>query len=254
MVAAVPSLVGAPRIMLDFGTGQQIPQTVSAAAQYSSAQQSLYGIWDWNLSHWNSVSTTQYASLGAPQTIGVSGLQIQTVLGTFNSTGTGTGNGLRTVSSNPVCWAGATECAGGNNKYGWYFPLTTSTGPASPEQVIFSPILELGTFIVNTTIPANNSPTTCSSSTARGWTMALDPATGGAFQNSFFGTSNNTFISISNQVVSGIALNAVGSPSIVTANNLPYLVNQTVTGVGAVNAINPPGGAQSKRLTWTQKR
>lgn len=84
--------------------------------------------------------------------------------------------------------------------------------------------------------------------------MALDPSTGGAFQNSFFATSNGQFIAINNHIVSGIALNAVGSPSIVTANNAPYLVNQTITGVGAVNAVNPPSGTANKRLTWVQKR
>lgn len=254
VVAAVPALAGGPRVMVNFGTGIELPQTLNQAARYASAQQSLYGIWDWDLTAWNGKSTTQYATLTGAHTVNVSNLQVQTILGTYNSTGTGTGNGLRTVSSNPVCWQGATECSVGNTKYGWYFPLATSTGLASPEQIIYSPILQFGTFIVNTTIPANDSPTSCTSSGATGWTMALDPATGGAFKNSFFGTASNTFISIENQVVSGIALNAVGSPSVVTANNAPYLVNQTVTGVGAVNAINPPGGSQSKRLTWTQKR
>ena len=80
--------------------------------------------------------------------------------------------------------------------------------------------------------------------------MAIDPATGGAFQTAFFATSGGTVIGGS-VIVSGIASNATGSPSIVTANGKPYMINQTQTGVPKINQVIPPP-ANGQRLTWLQ--
>jgi type IV pilus assembly protein PilY1 len=44
----------------------------------------------------------------------------------------------------------------------------------------------------------------------------------------------------------------VGSPSVVTANGKPYMVNQTVNSVPTVNEIYPPGGSTGQRLSWLQ--
>ncbi|HET8706025.1 MAG TPA: hypothetical protein VFM46_06965, partial [Pseudomonadales bacterium] len=148
-------------------------------------------------------------------------------------------------------WKGLTNCAS-NTQLGWKLALPVSS--AGAEQVIYNPILSFGSFIVNTTIPAVNSPITCNASAASGWTMAVDVSTGGAFQKSFFGDVSKNFVTSNGSVVSGIALNAVGSPSVVTANKSPWLVNQTISGIGAVNAINPPAGSKSHKLTWIQKR
>jgi len=120
--------------------------------------------------------------------------------------------------------------------------------------VIYNPISYSGAFIVNTTVPASNSPFACSANLPTGWTMALNPTSGGALPNSFFADSSNNFVTINGSVVSGIALNATGSPSVVTAANDPYLVNQTTSGIGTVNKINPPGGSVGGRITWTQLR
>jgi type IV pilus assembly protein PilY1 len=150
--------------------------------------------------------------------------------------------------------SGATVTAAGTD-YGWYLSLPGFNGVSwvgasnQTEQVIYSPIESEGAFIVNTVIPANNSPLTCNAVTASGWTMALNPATGGGFTNSFFSDNTGNVISGS---ISGIALNAVGSPSVVTANGKPYLVNQTVSTVPTINQINPPGGQNGSRLTWLQ--
>jgi hypothetical protein len=54
--------------------------------------------------------------------------------------------------------------------------------------------------------------------------------------------------------VTGIALNGTGSASDVIAGTQPYLVTQTINGVGAIVAINPPSTSGGKRLTWIQKR
>jgi type IV pilus assembly protein PilY1 len=260
-----------PYILVEFGTGSLQAQSVTSSAVYSAGPQTLYGVWDWNMGVAGSPGSA-YAGLtagtsGAPTTaapITQSTLEQQTITSTTVASGSTTILGYRTVSENTVCMvgttcttvnsSGATVTAAGTD-YGWYLSLPGFNGVSwvgasnQTEQVIYSPIESEGAFIVNTVIPANNSPLTCNAVTASGWTMALNPATGGGFTNSFFSDNTGNVISGS---ISGIALNAVGSPSVVTANGKPYLVNQTVSTVPTINQINPPGGQNGSRLTWLQ--
>ncbi|XRD86302.1 hypothetical protein ISN73_16285 [Dyella acidisoli] len=263
-----------PYVLVEFGTGSIEPQSVTSSAIYSAGPQTLYGIWDWNLGAAGTAGTG-YAGLtvggtGTPTAsapITQSTLEQQTITSTTTATGSTSILGYRTVSENTVCMQGstcATTDSNGNlvntagTMFGWYLNLPAYNGVSwvggsnQTEQVIYSPIESEGAFIVNTTIPANNSPLSCTVVTTAGWTMALNPATGGGFSaQSFFADTTGTVISGS---ISGIALSAVGSPSVVTANGHPYLVNQTVSGVGTVNQINPPGGQKGQRLTWLQLR
>jgi type IV pilus assembly protein PilY1 len=248
VVVSTPAASGSNRLLVDFGTGQEIPLTLSSPTTYATGTQSLYGVWDWDMGAWNTLSTAvKYASKTGSRTLASSNLTAQTI--TLLSSGSGTSPATRTVSNNAVCWSSSTTCASGNTKYGWYINL-----PTSGEQVIYNPIVYSGAFIVNTTVPANNSPFACSAYLPTGWTMALSPTSGGALPNSFFADAGNNFVTINGSVVSGVALNATGSPSVVTAANDPYLVNQTTSGIGTVNRINPPGGTQGGRITWTQLR
>jgi Tfp pilus tip-associated adhesin PilY1 len=93
--------------------------------------------------------------------------------------------------------------------------------------------------------------------------MAVNPATGGAFTNSFFGTPSHNFLNVtttdssgntSTSVVSGVALGGTGSTSVVVQGTQSYLVTQTVSGTGALMSINPPGGLVGSRLTWIERR
>jgi type IV pilus assembly protein PilY1 len=266
IVASVPANAGPPRIMIDFGTGQQIPFTNTGAATYASGAQALYGIWDWNMggvNGWNSKGSTQYASLTAPQTIFPSGPSANLQTQTVTTTGMD-----RSVSANAVCWSGTTTCTSGNNQFGWVLTL-----PATNEQVTFNPILELGIFIVNTTIPPTNSPTTCASTTPTGFTMAISPTTGGSFPASVFADSTGSF---NNLNISGVEWNGTGSGEVVTSGGTGtvgskvYYVTQTSSvgtgssGVGNGNGtttqplppqqMNVSGGTQGARLTWVQRR
>jgi type IV pilus assembly protein PilY1 len=280
-VASV-SAGAAPRVLVEFGTGQQTAFTNSTAAAYASAQQALYGVWDWNMGSWNSLAnaTVKYDSLSSgPILSGTGQLQAQTILGSYTSTGAACGgasgpynctDSLRTVSNTTVCWADiVATCANPTAQYGWYLNLDFGNAnpndpndlgapyPANPtvdEQVIFNPTLQDGAFIVNTTIPPTNSLRACASTSAGGWTIAINPATGGSFTNSFFGDANHNFTNIGNQIVSGIALSGTGSVSVVTKGTATYAVTQTVSGTGAITAINPPGGTQGSRITWIEKR
>jgi type IV pilus assembly protein PilY1 len=103
----------------------------------------------------------------------------------------------------------------------------------------------------------------CFAAGESGWTMAVNPATGGAFTNSFFGTPSHNYLNVtttdtgggsSSSAVSGVALSGTGSSSIVAAGNQNYLVTQTVNGTGASMSVNPPGGTVGSRLTWTERR
>ena len=250
-VAIVPAVTGNPRVVLQFGTGQQSAQTVSSAASYASGSQSLYGIWDWEMSNWSTLAKLPSTGSTAPianSTI-TNNLQNQTITGAYAATTTNGVTGYRTVSNAKVCWQGSTTCVTGNNKYGWKLDL-----PSSGEQIIYSPILSQGAFIVNTTIPADNSPLSCTAGLNSGWTMAINPETGGAFTKSFFGNASNNFVNILGGQVNGIQVGAVGSPSVVTAGGKPFLVNQTTSGTGNVSKIFPPGGTVGGRLTWQQIR
>ena len=287
---------------MEFGTGKQTPFSNNAASTYSTTQQYLIGVWDWNFSGnpsgstpvagaWNTISNTHYASLPVTGTSspssalsGFSNLEAQTISSTtYNAafatsvagcTGSGcaTNDYYRTISSNTVCWAGGTtSCSSG--QYGWYLSLTSgcpdtydpsgllpSSSCASTaqiyEQVIFNPTLQDGTFIVNTTIPPTTSLAQCSSTAAGGWTMAVNPTTGGAFTNSFFGASNHTFLNVGSppMPISGIALSGTGSPTVVVQGTNSYLVTQTTSGSGAIVQMNPPGGTTGSRITWIEKR
>ena len=281
VIVALVTAGGARRVMLEFGTGRQIPFSVTSAATYSNTQQALYGVWDWNMGSWNSKSAAKYASLptatgiAAPTSTitGTGSLEQQTITATYDASLAGSATSstpssayyYRTVSANTICWADTSGC----NQYGWY--LNLSAGYANPtdpnglqsantnypyvyEQVIFNPVLEAGAFIVNTTIPPTSSLATCAATSAAGWTMAIDPATGGAFPNSFFGDANHNFLNVNNQAISAIALSGTGSPSFVTQGTMTYMVTQTVSGTGAITAVNPQGGIKGTRLTWIEKR
>jgi type IV pilus assembly protein PilY1 len=248
MVLSVPASSGSNRLMVALGTGQEAPLTLTSATAYASGTQSLYGIWDWDMAGWNTLSTAvQYATLTGRRTITTTLLTAQTI--SLLSSGSPTVPATRTLSNNTVCWQGTSTCGGTNNKLGWMIAL-----PDSSEQVIYNPIVFAGALIVNTTVPAGNGLFSCASNLPTGWTMALSPTNGGALPASFFADANNNFVTVNGSVVSGIGLNAAGSPSVVTAAGSPYLVNQTTSGVGTVNKINPPGGTQGGRLTWTQLR
>ncbi|HTV85702.1 MAG TPA: PilC/PilY family type IV pilus protein [Dyella sp.] len=271
VVAVTPTNNGLPRVMVEFGTGNVVPQSVSSSIQYAGGQQTLYGVWDWDVGQ--AAPTTGYAGLigssSAPSAvINYSQLVTQSVTDQTNATTSGTGQGYRTLSSNAVCFAGTTctttsgttTTTSTGTAFGWLLNLPGYNGLPSPgvggvnqtEQVIYSPIETEGAFIVNTVVPANNSPTSCTVEAALGWTMALNPGTGGALAESFFANSSGQFVTLNNAAVGGIALNATGSPSVVTAAGLPFLVSQTSTGAGTVNPIQPPLGGKTQRLTWLQ--
>jgi type IV pilus assembly protein PilY1 len=274
IVASVPATPNA-RVLVEFGTGQQVPFTTTSAATYSQQQQYLYGVWDWNMTGWNAKLSTQYATMPV-STGAVSGITklVQQTITSYSGT-----TDYRTLSSNTICWAGITTTGcSTNNNYGWYLALTTGYAnsadvnlpsatqsttkptPAVYEQVIYSPVLADGAFVVNTTIPATGSLATCSTTAAGGWTMGIDPASGGSIP--FFSSSNISNTTTSN--ISGLGLSASGSVSTVNSGNNVYVLLQTpppanctanCSGNGiTVKQVIPNAATGGNRLTWIQRR
>ncbi|WP_213952712.1 MULTISPECIES: pilus assembly protein [unclassified Variovorax] len=247
-VSSVVAASTAPRLMVTFGTGQIYPQTLTSAATPTTGTQYMFGIWDWDMAAWNNKGSAQYTSLATAQTVTTSSLQSQTVT-TDTTYSNGLISGARTVTRNTICWQGSTACTTGNTKFGWSVQL-----PGANEQIIYNPIVSDGLFLVNTTLPAVNQALSCDQQPASGFTMAIDPATGAPPASSFFGDATNNFVSATGQIVAGIGLSGVGSPSIVSAGTKKYLATQTVSGQGSVTQVNPGSASGGGRLTWIKMR
>jgi type IV pilus assembly protein PilY1 len=247
------------RVILDFGTGRQFPQTATAATQYATGAQYLYGIWDWDMDSWNKLSQGSPAiSLDAPQHITWPGsLQQQTISNNTNTT-----PATRTVSSIPVCWQGGTNCSGAQSQFGWYLALPGSNGATAAtaggsaavgEQIIYDPQLTTdGELVVNTYIPSADSPLICNPAPPTGFTMAVEPDTGEQ--------SSTAYFNVGDQAVSGVQNDGVGVPLEVSSgsavdHNSEYLITQAVSGQAATpTLINRHQIVVGQRLSWVQRR
>ena len=252
------------QLMILFGTGQKTPITNVGAATYATGTQSLYGVWDWNLTAWNTLSGAQYAAV-KPASTGLSGndtltptnLQVQTV--TVNSS---TQN--RDIAANAsICWAGQSTCTGSTAQFGWYLNL-----PGNLEQVIFNPELVAQALTVNSVVPAVNSPTSCAVLSDSGFTYVLSAMTGAAFNQVFLPPSEaaaglSTNPTYSDQWAIGIQTNATGS-SFITTNQagtefLVFETNRVDTNgnpnlQGGTLGLNLPPNTIGRRISWIERR
>lgn len=249
MVSTVQQNGGTPRLMVQFGTGQKIPQTSTSSAQYLSGTQSMYGIWDWDMAAFNAKTAgTKMASLAAPQTVTLSTLTVQTL--------TDVSSTVRDVTSNPVCYAGSSICGSGNTKFGWTVSLLGTN-----EQLIFNPVVDQvnNVLLFNTTIPYQSSPNTCAAQLDKGYTLALQQDTGGA-AGGYFPNYNDTS-------AAGSQTNGAGTPFLVSAAGNYFLLTQSLgngasksapvvcpAGAQYCSAMVKTSGASGKRLTWIQRR
>jgi type IV pilus assembly protein PilY1 len=270
VASGAPSPGMAPQVMVLFGTGQKNPLTNFQGATFAPGTQSFYGVWDWNMANWNSVSSATYASLasnnaavpsgGGAGTNTLQGTNLQQQVVTVNAT---TQN--RDITTNAaVCWAG--NCAS-NGKFGWYINF-----PGTKEQVIFSPELVAQAITVNSIVPAANAPTACTNLSDTGFTYVLSAMTGAAFNQVFLPPSEaanplvNSDARYTDNAAIAMQTNATGS-SFITGNNAgtKYLVYETnqVQGGGGAGANNIQGGTlglnlppntTGRRLSWIERR
>ncbi len=290
VASGAPSPGMEQQIMVLFGTGQKIGLTNAGAATYASGTQSLYGVWDWNVSTtdggrigpgagnppgWDGISSAQYASLTRATaglvTLTPANLQNQTVsTSTYGSGSSSTTNVDINVNAS-ICWTGACTSGSQPRQYGWYLNL-----PGAGEQIIYSPELVQQAITVNSIVPAPNSPTSCAISNDTGFTYVLSALTGGAFNEVFlppgeqaYFNANPTANAAAYQDAHAIAMqtNATGS-SFVTSNSAgtEYLVYETNmiqssnAGVGGNNiqggtlGLNLPPNTTGHRLSWIELR
>jgi type IV pilus assembly protein PilY1 len=242
---------GSPRVILNFGTGRKVPQTATAAAQYATGTQTIYGIWDWNMSAWNAVSSRTYAYLTTgPTSITLSNLVQQKLTAASES-------GVYDDTSNTVCWGDGSTCSS-NPQYGWYILL-----PNTQEQLLFNPLLYQGTLYFNTTIPPNNSPLNCNPATETGNTYAVSGTTGGVVAGLF------TDFAATDANAAGENTDPSGSPFVMLAGGGAWIMTQSTatlnnettptTGPFACTGMTcnvevTYHGQTGQRLTWIEKR
>ncbi|HSY05549.1 MAG TPA: PilC/PilY family type IV pilus protein [Steroidobacteraceae bacterium] len=267
ITTAIVAASGAPsqgmqqQLMLLFGTGQKIGITNTTGTSYASGQQSLYGVWDWNMSAWNAASAfTQYASLpaGATGTLGQANLTLQATM-------IGASGDVEINSNQTICWDAQSQCSSGNTKFGWYINL-----PSAQEQIIYSPELVSQALTVNSIVPATNTPTSCTNNPDTGYTYVLNALTGGAFNQVFLPPSEaqNPGVNTNQAYLDAHAIamltNATGS-SFITGNAsgtqyLIYETNQVESGNGGNNiqggslGLNLPPNTIGRRLGWIELR
>jgi len=241
IIATIPYL-GKNGIVVNFGTGREIQQTLNSVAGYAPNGQILYGVWDWQLTAWNALSTTKYWSQTTGITSGLSNLTAQTLTGNSVTLSGGLTSGY-TVSANVVCYPFMTDCNTGSTSYGWYIALKNTQ-----EQFIYNPTIEDGVIFINSVIPPDQQvqSTTCTTPTATGYTYSVNADTG-----SFTGEA-------------AININGVGTPYFVstqdsTGNNIITMITQTQSGKAYAQQVNPCQGVNcvsgtSSRLTWLELR
>ena len=246
---------GSQRILLGFGTGRATPFTATSAVTYVTGTQTVYGIWDWDTNAWNNGATTassvaipasfvKYAALPETTTSPYRTFTRTSLLANAVASQTAT---TRTVAITTVCWQGSTNCASGNNQYGWRFDL-----PDAGEQIVYSPIFSGGELFVNTTIPPTNTLVQCTPSLPTGWTMGFNMASGGGnLQNIFPDSTGSLTVASGGASIAGLKQGGVGSPWVVSVGSQQNLVTQTAgANTAVVNKINPQGGVTVKRISW----
>ena len=264
-----------PRVIIAFGTGNKLPQTLTGDTSYPTTRQSIYGIWDADMSSWNAKAGAQYqyASLTSPPTI-VPGTGSAGNLLVHSITTT---SGVRSTDQKvAVCWQGSTSCSSAtNNQMGWELDLTfnaaSGSTAATAEQVLYNPMVAGHYFNTNTALPTVAQALTCDTSKQTAYSIGVSMATGGAgagvagtvttATSGGTTTATNNFAYFTNYPAGtiGVSTGAVGTSSIVTASDgTQYLVYNTTGGTGDTTQVTlPPDSSATgtaSRLTWTKMR
>jgi len=243
---------GAQAVIVDFGTGQEVPLTPLSPTSYAPGPQALYGIWDWDMSNWNSLSHMALASaseaqvdnfLGGPIT--ASNLTVQT-LTQYTITG---GTNVETDTNNVVCWYGSSACNSGNTMFGWQITL-----PGTDEQIIYNPTEWQGILQVNTTIPSASTIYSCTVLLPTGWTLLIDPATGAEFSTSPFLTTTGSPMVYGSSPVSGVQTNGTGSITNISAGGQNFFLTDTSNGTPVTGGEQAVATVTGHRVTWSQLR
>ena len=250
------------RVVVNFGTGQQTPQTLNSAALYATGSQALYGIWDWDMgtptangtagTGWNGLSPNQQG-IGlttSPGKFTTTSLVAQTLTETPSTTVNNvTTTGTATLTQKVICW-NSTTCSDGTSTgtaMGWFTVL-----PSTNEQIIFNPLADpnTGALVFNTYIPAVNNVLSCSQATATGFSIGMDPGTGAGLPLRLFNVGGTSY--------DGVQTNAAGTASVINAGEAGggknYLVTHNGNGTITFTQLNNYNVTNGQRVYWIQKR
>lgn len=274
-INSVPQTDGPPRLMVIFGTGRATPATLTSGSKYATGTQTMYGLWDWDLVSWNAKKSVQYAVISTDGVAKTTSDQLQSQT-YFDAAPAATGGsdsavsdiaGYRLTTANPVCWLGTSTCKTDNTQRGWKANL-----PITNEQLIYAPVVVSGVLFFNTYVPGVDVVLSCTSKSASGFTMGVNPETGAALPSSAFesvsiseGIDPTTGLpkgtsTTKTGIVVGIGLSATGSPSFVTADNSSsvassnYMFSQTTGGNSVLKPVDLVGIVKGKRITWRKLR
>jgi type IV pilus assembly protein PilY1 len=257
--AGSPSAGMPAQIMVLFATGQKTPLSNTSPATYQTGTQSMYGVWDWNMTAWNALGSVTYASMSASatglsttnQALAASNLQQQTVL--VNTTT----QDREIPTPATICWAGTSGCSGTAGRFGWFLNF-----PGTQEQVVYSPQLVAEALTVNSIVPAPIDPTSCATNTDSGFTYVLSALTGTAFYQVFLPSSvaNNPAYNMNaaytDTTAIGMQTNATGSSfDVRNSSGENFLVHQCISGVNCPpTGVNIPTNSSGRRISWIERR
>lgn len=242
------------RALVSFGTGQYTPIGNTAPASYVSGTQSMYGVWDYDMTAWNLLAAHKYLTAVAPQTIDTTNLQMQTI----KSIGTD----LVGLTSNAVTWCPSGTatllCNATSKAMGWTVNLSPLDSTVTNSQVVYNPFFAGGAIVNNVATPPSGNVKTCNANLPLGWTLAFNPLTGGAFANAFIADSSGNFQSATIAgvvyVAMGAKTGAVGIGSEVRTANKTAVISGGTNGIGTGVNIFPNASISGKRLTWRELR
>jgi type IV pilus assembly protein PilY1 len=230
VVAGIP-YNGSYGVIVNFGTGRQIQQTLTGATGYTTGSQYLYGVWDWNMAAWNALGSKQYYYRTSGITSGLSNLTSESVVSGGN------------LSNATVCYSFMVSCTGTPSvSYGWYLNLVSGQ-----EQFIYNPTIYNGIIYVNSIIPPDQQTqtTSCTAQPSSGNTYSINAATGNFTGQAVYNLSGvGTPFFVGTQGTSG------GVTTQVTT-----LITQTLN--GPVTQQIPNQGSTvgpATRLTWLELR
>jgi type IV pilus assembly protein PilY1 len=228
-------------VIVNFGTGQEIPVTSASVTRYAPGPQSMYGVWDWDMSAWDTLANQSLASLTGTHTIASSNLQTQTLTVT-----TIAGAKYETDTNNAINWCAASPCASGS-QFGW-----TIAFPGASEQLIYNPGIWQGVLQFNTVIPATASLSTCTILGNDGYTIFINPVTGGTFSSAVILDSNGN--PLASNIV-GIESGGTGSISEINTTGATFALTACQSGTTCKpTPVKAPNNYSGKRVTWSELR
>ena len=148
-----------------------------------------------------------------------------------------------------VCWQGTATCGTTSNQFGWYANL-----PGAPEQIIFNPVFFQGAFIVNSTIPANNVATSCTSNLDTGYHLRDRCREWRSFHQ--YVPHVHEERDRDHRCARGWRQDECDRQRhvVTTSQGTANIVYQTISGTPGAQQLNIPSNTKAKRLTWIEHR